>query len=613
MSHFRFVGALRAGLLGAGVIVLTLAPAGFAGADESEDVENFSFSSWDLSYDLSLDSQGRTHAEVTEELVAQFPEVDQNRGIVRALPMRYQGAPAAPEDITVTDGDGGQVPFETQDEGGFRSVLVGDDSFVHGEQTYVISYTVSDVIHAVEEDDREGDEFYWDLVPVDRSQDIGAVSAEVTLDSQLSAATTGEAACYLGTPDETQACTIESSENGDAVFTVDEDNLSGGQGLTVGIGVDAGTVTQPPERQDSFALDVLPLVLAGSGGLIAGAGALAVANMLRRHRQVSSNTVIQYGIPEGINPLVASRLISGSRNALVPTILDLAVRGAVRIVEAQQQSFWSSRKSKPVLELVDPQLATDPLEAQLLTGLFPRLTPGDTFDFPKNDKVFTKISQKVLRDSTKAAVDHGYLTPVRHRPAAWAGWVGLALQIPAGALLLAGASRSNDAMTAVTVVVAVLTLIPVLVTVIKHRVHTPEGAAVRAQLYRLRQMMKASEAQRLEMMQSYTAASRTPASAGSRGDSDVVRVYDRLLPYAVLFGLQKDWATVLSNVYHQHHLAAPLWYPALFANGAQGIESSLNSVLSSVSAAAGTSSSGAGASGGGAAGGGGGGGAAGGR
>ena len=124
MSRFRFIHVLRTGLVGFGALALTLAPSGVAGADETEDTENFSFSSWDLSYELSLDSQGRAHAEVTEELVAQFPDFDQNRGIVRALPLRYQGTPAAPEDITITDGDGDQVPFETENDGGFRSILV---------------------------------------------------------------------------------------------------------------------------------------------------------------------------------------------------------------------------------------------------------------------------------------------------------------------------------------------------------------------------------------------------------------------------------------------------------------------------------------------------------
>src|SRR5699024_4807880 len=139
-----------------------------------EDVENFSYRSWDVSYDLRLDAQGRAHAQVSEELVAQFTQADQNRGIIRSLPLRYQGAAAAPEDITVTDASGDPVPFETEDDNGFRNILIGDDAFVHGTQTYVITYQVNDVVHTTE----EVDEFYWDVVPVDRKQDIDQAHAE---------------------------------------------------------------------------------------------------------------------------------------------------------------------------------------------------------------------------------------------------------------------------------------------------------------------------------------------------------------------------------------------------------------------------------------------------
>src|SRR5690625_5157491 len=140
---------------GLGVVMLGLVFAGSAVAEESDDnVENFQFSRWDLTYDIGLDDQGRAQADVTEELVAEFPQTDQNRGIVRALPLRYQGAPATPENISVTDGSGNEVPFDVENEDGLRNILVGDDDFVHGSQTYVISYTVDDVMHATDEADR---------------------------------------------------------------------------------------------------------------------------------------------------------------------------------------------------------------------------------------------------------------------------------------------------------------------------------------------------------------------------------------------------------------------------------------------------------------------------
>src|SRR5699024_482166 len=132
MDVSAFRNKLSAIAVGASVGLLSLFSAGGASADEAEDVENFRYSSWDLNYDIGLDHQGRAQAEVIEQLAAEFPETDQNRGIVRSLPLRYQGAPATPESISVTDGSGNEVPFDVENEDGLRNILVGEDDFVHG-------------------------------------------------------------------------------------------------------------------------------------------------------------------------------------------------------------------------------------------------------------------------------------------------------------------------------------------------------------------------------------------------------------------------------------------------------------------------------------------------
>ncbi|GAA2030106.1 hypothetical protein GCM10009720_07580 [Yaniella flava] len=590
-------------VVGAGVALVSLLSAGVASADEPEDVENFEYASWNLNYDISLDANSRAQAEVTEELQVEFPQTDQNRGIVRSLPLRYQSAPAAPEDISVTDGAGDEVPFEVEDEDGFRNILVGDDTFVHGTQTYVISYTVDDVMHATD----QADEFYWDVVPVDRQQPIEDVTAQIRLDSTLSAAMTGNSSCYVGTPDDSASCSIETT--GDGALSVSETQLPPGQGVTVAIGVEPGTVTQPPERQENVLLDVVPLLLVGAAFLLTAGGALSVLAMVRRYRDDTSQPSTQYGIPEGMNPLIARWVTGRGHNPIVATILDLAVRGVLRIEEREEHT-GKKPKMKPVLRLIDPQLATDPLERQLLEGIFPDLTPGETFTFPKDSKDFTKAAQKVVQDSGDAVLERGYQQKLRHRGAAVAGWVSPVFLIPALVLLIMGASRDNTVMTVLSVCLGLLSLMLMIICVVKHRVLTPRGAAERTQLERMRQMIDASETERLDILQSFTHASRR--TAGPDSESQTIQLYDRLLPYAVLFGKEQEWSEVLFDTYQHYHVPAPIWYPALLHHGTDSL-SPLSSMLSSVSAAAATSSSGAGSTGGGVAGGGGGGGAAGGR
>src|SRR5699024_7514080 len=100
--------------------------------------------------------------------------------------------------------------------------------------------------------------------------------------------------------------------------------LNAGQGLTVAIGFEPGTVTQPPERQDSFMLDVLPLILSGGAVLVAGTAALAVVFKLRHYRlKASQTTDTLYGLAEDLNPLLAHWITGKGRDVIIAAILDL--------------------------------------------------------------------------------------------------------------------------------------------------------------------------------------------------------------------------------------------------------------------------------------------------
>jgi uncharacterized membrane protein YgcG len=140
--------------------------------------------------------------------------------------------------------------------------------------------------------------------------------------------------------------------------------------------------------------------------------------------------------------------------------------------------------------------------------------------------------------------------------------------------------------------------------------------ALRDHLAGLEMYMKVAEAERLKVLQSPGGADRTPidTSDGAR----MVRLYERVLPYAVLFGIEKEWTKTLEIAYADQ-AAVPDWY-----SGADGVFNAalLGSALSNFSHTtstafappASTSSSSSGfSSGGGFSGGGGGGGSFGGR
>jgi uncharacterized membrane protein YgcG len=139
---------------------------------------------------------------------------------------------------------------------------------------------------------------------------------------------------------------------------------------------------------------------------------------------------------------------------------------------------------------------------------------------------------------------------------------------------------------------------------------TTEGALAVEHLKGLREYIRLAEADRLQMLQSVSGAERTKTT----GSPDVVKIYERLLPYAVIFGLEKEWAGELAKYYDTN---PPDWYDGtnvgafnvgLFASSIGSLSSSVSTSFSGSASSSSSGGSGGGGSSGGGGGGGGGGG-----
>jgi hypothetical protein len=87
--------------------------------------DDFTFESLDVEYFLDRDDAGHSTLTTIETFVAVFPDYDQNRGIVRNIPITYGGTDALDprrvdtgvEIVSVTDEDGDPVYWERYDAG----------------------------------------------------------------------------------------------------------------------------------------------------------------------------------------------------------------------------------------------------------------------------------------------------------------------------------------------------------------------------------------------------------------------------------------------------------------------------------------------------------------
>lgn len=507
-------------------------------ADE-DDVDAFSYASWDARYEIGRDDDGRSRMHVTETLVARFPDFDQNRGIVRGLATSYEGAWTDTTVLSVTDETGADVPFETETDDGVLYILTGTDDYVRGLNTYVIEYSMRDVILAA---DNGVDEFYWDLLPLDSTQAIESFSADIVVDATMSGHLTGSARCYSGFSGSSTECPIQGPEvdGGTAVFHVESGERAAGDGVTVAIGFDPATVAQAPARQPNAVTDIGPAIAAvGAVGLSAG-GWIAVSATARRRRTADGVIVAQYDVPDSMPPLLAAAIIPGAKDPIPAEIVHLAVRGTLRIEEG-------SDVEQPRLRRLPGTRIPDQLDVEALDALFVGADSDGVAAVPSSSETFAGRMAALQQSGKAAAETRGYTTTARSRSAMILQWCAIAVGAVGLAIGLSGVIGGRlsaiPAMVAISFGV-VLVLISSFYTFSKHTLLTVEGARQFEYLKGVEEFIRVAEEDRLRMLQSYRGAERR-----QDGSANVILVYERLLPYAMLFGMEDEWGRVLEYAY----------------------------------------------------------------
>ncbi|CAN7401289.1 DUF2207 domain-containing protein [Microbacterium sp. LjRoot45] len=583
------------------VLALVWAASVGLAAPAAADVDDFSFDSMTVDYTLTRDDDGTSRLHVVEVLVARFPAFDQNRGIRRSIPDSYNGQPLHPRALSVTDEDGRARPMETDQEDGVFQIVSRSDEYLQGVQTFVVTYELENVTWDFPD---TGLEFYWDVNGVDWAQPFGEVTARLHLDDELARAVTGRVACYEGRQDAATPCAGIDTDagTGGAVVTARAEGLGPGETLTIAVGFSDGTFVP---FDTSY--------LASPWGWLQGAAAVAlVAPVLlavrARRRGLADEpgrpTIIaEYTPPPNVDALESAVLLGKQSKAIPAEVLEQAVVGSIRIVEGERRWFGGPRL---IAELVDPARA-DRDGRMLLEGLFPEGVPGEQYEFGRQDTRVSKVAQKIL-----AAADRE-LTSRRLRrrvPFGTRAWPVVASVLVSLAVFLFGVGALTasvaPAVPVVVMVAAGLVLALVIVLIAKVPL-TAAGAETRDHLAGLKLFIEWAEADRIRMLQSPAGAERVAVDV--RDPRQMLRLYETLLPYAVVFGQEREWSAQLAVLYSATGVAGPYWYAGTGSFNASAFASgigSLSAAASSSSSTSGGSGGGGGAGGGGGGGGGGG-------
>jgi len=505
------------------------------------------FESFAAEYFLERDADGRAQLRVIETIVAVYPETNVNRGFYRDLPKYYQEVPLDPQITSVTDAAGAPVPYaiEDYDRGDgldlqYTSIAIGDDDYLHGRHEYRIEYTLQDVVGYFA--DTDTDQFYWDVNGVDTATGIDRVSLTLHLDDELVDALQPGESCYPGYYSQATGCSFERSDDG-ATFTTSVTDVSAYDTLTITIVFEPGTFTPGERITAHWIYAILPPVLFGLAVLLLIA---AIVHRFTRWRDAPGRGTIiaQYTAPEDHDLVLAADVIGKGHEALSAGFVGLAVRGFVEVIDLRPRQGGDDA-DRFALRFRNRDGATA-AELRLLKALFDDFAEGEEVRLGSIDAAAGAELYALglrARDRAVASGLRALPKPGLDRLLRVLSWpVVLAFAVPIGWASLLEVSWGPILGWLIATIGAAFVQKLVLR---RPYLLTEKGAEVRDHLRGMRVYLDLAEEERLRVLQSTTGALRVDTK--DRGA--VVRLNEKLLPYAMLWDVERSWSEALEVQY----------------------------------------------------------------
>ena len=322
--------------------------------------------------------------------------------------------------------------------------------------------------------------------------------------------------------------------------------------VTVAIAFDGGTVVQRVRPQDSWIVQIAPKVIFGLIASLIVAAIIIRATLWRGPRP--GLIIAQYDPPEP-DVLVSAEVLGRTHRGLSTLFIDFAVRGIIRIIDKQPESGSTTLKNRYELELLDTSTATK-RELKVLTLIF---GSGLRIGKQVNPGTFSAATGAALFDLTaetaRYADKEGYkvlpgdrLPKILRRIAGWS----LLLFIPIWVYAFWNNIPDPGPIT-LFMWLSIIGFILLAIVLVRPKRLTAKGAELRDYLLGMREYLTVAEEDRMRVLQSPQGAQRRIDPT----DRDaIVHLYERLLPYAVLWGVEQQWVQQLRVRYQD---AAPTW------------------------------------------------------
>jgi len=501
--------------------------------------------SWRIeNFDVELEVQADGKLLVTERIQPRF--VGSFNGIFRSIPLIYSAPGGFSYKLmlrllSVTDEEANKLRCETSRDKGAIKYKIWIPGARDTTKTVVLRYRVDNGLRFFP----DHDELYWNVTGAEWPVPIDHASAVVKLPP--AAAGPGlRATAYTG-PYGSVESDAEIETRGSEVSLRTRHGLSYKEGLTVVVGWDKGVVAEPSRLRRAG------WFLRGNWGF--GLPILVFLVMFRQWYRRGKDPrpdvarMVRYEPPERLTPGEAGTLVDNQPDTrdITATLVDLAVRGYVRIEEIQRETLlWAKRDY--VLHLLKapgdgPELKQH--ERRLLEGVFGRsAVAGKSVKLSDLENEFYKELPAIRKALFNELVAQGYYARSPEKVKGFYIGLGIIVVVAATTLLMLAATRTGSSPLS-AIVGGPLSGAVILIFGWFMPARTLRGAYTRCAVLGFEEFLDRAEKDHIARLQGHP------------------ELFDKFLPYAMALGVERKWTRAFEGIYRE----PPEWYRGQYGSG----------------------------------------------
>ncbi|HOV34501.1 MAG TPA: DUF2207 domain-containing protein [Candidatus Dojkabacteria bacterium] len=480
-------------------------------------------------FESDIELKQDTDIFISEKITYHFPE--SKHGIYRDIPVSYKvlGGFKRPTTLEIKylkyyDVNNPSVikdSYEESSSNGYIRLKIGNpDEYIIGDYIFEIGYILKDTTNYFD----DHDELYLNITGNNWTVPIENVSANIKVPGNIT-----KSVCYTGVKGSTESnCTIEDkSTDSSYALSVNAQYLDAGEGLTVAVAMPKGSLADTTARQRR------EFILSNIGILLPIPVVALVFFLIKKNNKNKKLAVVPtYTPPKDIYPLLCAEIVCKSvkNKDISAEIIQLAVDGYIKIVQDDKKKYKLVKTDKDSSDLEDARLT-------LLNGLF---SGKNEIPLKSISTSFGRTMKTINSLLSTERVKKGYIDKKKVNIKNILNITGIVV-ITFSMLILSKSSQNANLGLAIGLLISGIIL---MIASTKLDIKTSKGNKLYYDLLGLKMYINTAEKRRIEF---------------HNNPKKYSGVFEKLLPYAIIFGLEKKWVKEFKDIYKQ-----PDWYQGDF-------------------------------------------------